>query len=461
MAGVKRLTQLGALDAGPGGNFSRFVPAHTDTITMGPIMDQFIADAQPEDREPLISAIRYVDQAGKRIRMAAEAGKPRPTSAQHDADAPFERGSKAWCFYVLLMRKAYRSLHGEQPLLPRGASPVDTCIAEHLVCAKCFVAAPAKRGLVNNDGAADEAAELTKCDGCGNVSYCSSLCKHQHFFEGHYPKCRERPAKEGPSQPLREASAAIKAYRPSCAAAMCSKHGPLACGKCKLTFYCSAECQRAHWKQHKPACRGRNPVSEQMIRRVLPARSAYDEVDGVDDAFDAVHVLPGTRPTRTLDALEGVENFAPFGGLDELRFAHPKYEDRGRELVAENCRRFGWVGGSGCEIMRGYRDDGADSRYKVFYDDCFRAQSADALPENFVARALFCDGGTRGSFVVVRLDRDGRQVPITRREVAELHDERVAAATCGGVTDRVFAEDMRNEENRLDFDAMGFNIINM
>ena len=67
----------------------------------------------------------------------------------------------------------------------------------------------------------------------------------------------------------------------------------------------------------------------------------------------------------------------------------------------------------------------------------------------------------RGSFVVVRLDRDGRQVPITRREVAELHDERVAAATCGGVTDRVFAEDMRNEESRLDFDAMGFNILNM
>ena len=91
----------------------------------------------------------------------------------------------------------------------------------------------------------------------------------------------------------------------------------------------------------------------------------------------------------------------------------------------------------------------------------FYAQSAYALPENFVARALFCDGGTRGSFVVVRLDRDGRQVPITRREVAELHDERVAAATCGGVTDRVFAEDMRNEESRLDFDAMGFNILNM
>ncbi|KAJ7284112.1 hypothetical protein C8J57DRAFT_1294445 [Mycena rebaudengoi] len=27
------------------------------------------------------------------------------------------------------------------------------------------------------------------------------------------------------------------------------------CGTCKLTRYCSRECQAAHWKQHKPSCR--------------------------------------------------------------------------------------------------------------------------------------------------------------------------------------------------------------
>jgi hypothetical protein len=36
---------------------------------------------------------------------------------------------------------------------------------------------------------------------------------------------------------------------------MCSKKGLLTCSRCRMLNYCSAECQKKHWKQHKPFCK--------------------------------------------------------------------------------------------------------------------------------------------------------------------------------------------------------------
>ena len=34
----------------------------------------------------------------------------------------------------------------------------------------------------------------------------------------------------------------------------CGKDGSKACGRCRHATYCSAECQRAHWPEHKNKC---------------------------------------------------------------------------------------------------------------------------------------------------------------------------------------------------------------
>ena len=43
----------------------------------------------------------------------------------------------------------------------------------------------------------------------------------------------------------------------------CGEHGHKlpTCGQCSQAYYCSADCQRKHWKKHKPVCgRGGPPT---------------------------------------------------------------------------------------------------------------------------------------------------------------------------------------------------------
>lgn len=42
-----------------------------------------------------------------------------------------------------------------------------------------------------------------------------------------------------------------------CAKPDCQNHGSLRCARCKLIYYCSQECQRAHWAMHKSTCQSK------------------------------------------------------------------------------------------------------------------------------------------------------------------------------------------------------------
>lgn len=37
--------------------------------------------------------------------------------------------------------------------------------------------------------------------------------------------------------------------------AYCGKEGNKRCSRCKSVVYCSSDCQKAHWKQHKGECK--------------------------------------------------------------------------------------------------------------------------------------------------------------------------------------------------------------
>lgn len=79
---------------------------------------------------------------------------------------------------------------------------------------------------------------------------------------GHYRHC---PWEEACTMPLRFRKFVILVANAkggnihgdflNCAAEGCSKHAYRQCSRCQLEYYCSAECQRKHRKQHKAACK--------------------------------------------------------------------------------------------------------------------------------------------------------------------------------------------------------------
>lgn len=42
---------------------------------------------------------------------------------------------------------------------------------------------------------------------------------------------------------------------PTCPDPLITTKRPLKCAQCKRLYYCSKECQKLHWKQHKPECK--------------------------------------------------------------------------------------------------------------------------------------------------------------------------------------------------------------
>jgi hypothetical protein len=64
------------------------------------------------------------------------------------------------------------------------------------------------------------------------------------------------------------------AQRKACASCGSEEGVLVKCGKCLVTYYCDATCQRAHWQEHKVSCQPPVPRAQNHYAIVLPDYNA-------------------------------------------------------------------------------------------------------------------------------------------------------------------------------------------
>ena len=82
----------------------------------------------------------------------------------------------------------------------------------------------------------------------------------------------------------------------------CGKHGHNLpkCRQCSQAYYCNADCQRKHWKKHKPVCRATVAALANHAHRQRVAR-AVREKDNVEEDTkeeDKLCVICQDRPVH-------------------------------------------------------------------------------------------------------------------------------------------------------------------
>ncbi|PSC67321.1 hypothetical protein C2E20_8994 [Micractinium conductrix] len=111
---------------------------------------------------------------------------------------------------------------------------------------------------------------LRTCTACRRVWYCGVECQRAHWST-HKPVCKryqrhddeeeeEEEEAEGEEEEVGEGAAAAEEGSSSQRCAGCGRRAeegpPLReCSACHRAAYCGAECQRQHWRQHKPLCK--------------------------------------------------------------------------------------------------------------------------------------------------------------------------------------------------------------
>jgi hypothetical protein len=94
--------------------------------------------------------------------------------------------------------------------------------------------------------------ELLNCEGCMSVRYCGAKCQKEDWME-HKTKCKQLNEQRLKSKKAVPATAAKKSE--GLCASCGTNEAKSSCSVCKVTRYCSRECQTKHWKEHKPVCK--------------------------------------------------------------------------------------------------------------------------------------------------------------------------------------------------------------
>ena len=97
--------------------------------------------------------------------------------------------------------------------------------------------------------------EVLNCEGCMSVRYCSAKCQLE-VWKDHKTKCKQMNEKRLNARKTAPDSIVEK---PDVKTDLCASCGTSeansSCSVCKVTRYCSRECQTSHWKEHKPVCK--------------------------------------------------------------------------------------------------------------------------------------------------------------------------------------------------------------
>ena len=90
----------------------------------------------------------------------------------------------------------------------------------------------------------------------------------------------------------------------------CGKHGHNLpkCRQCSQAYYCNADCQRKHWKKHKPVCRAAVAALAQHAHRLRVARAVREKENVEEDVKeeDRLCVICQDRPTAPVQVRVGL-----------------------------------------------------------------------------------------------------------------------------------------------------------
>ena len=122
-------------------------------------------------------------------------------------------------------------------------------------------------------------SEIKRCADCGKVKYCSRECQRKHW-KIHKLECK-KPSSN--SKPINNKMADSESTSPGiglhdrdCCSSCGRKSVKLKkCGACSKAWYCSQECQRSDWKEHKKVCKPLNEANPATSTEQDKSNSAF------------------------------------------------------------------------------------------------------------------------------------------------------------------------------------------